>query len=250
MRHYLYISNVKLDMYYEQIPPKLREKIAVDLKIDLKILAATIRKQASTESRYQKLQLVEQYLRNNEKVGSIKEPATWFAGTESMKYGTISSGSKERGDLVLFGAKLPTSYIATNFESTNFECCLGLVGSRHHIVGFNEGNRVSATWSGGSVALGMVIEHLGQALAHKLDDPDNEYQGRHRVAESSTPAGSESDFDDTLQVVIKSVGNVENEGTPERLEFLAKTLTAGEHMWNGKTRWVVFGTPLYVAKAD
>jgi hypothetical protein len=24
MRHYLYISNVKLDMYYEQIPPKLR----------------------------------------------------------------------------------------------------------------------------------------------------------------------------------------------------------------------------------
>ena len=69
MRHYLYISDVKLDMYYKQIPPPLRDKIAVDLKIDLKIFSATIKEQPLEESRYQKLRLVEQYLRNNGKGG-------------------------------------------------------------------------------------------------------------------------------------------------------------------------------------
>jgi hypothetical protein len=240
MRHYLYISDVKLNMYYEQIPPKLRDKIAVDLKIDLKIIGATIKEQPLPESRYQKLQFVERYLRDNEKVGSIKEPATFFAGTADMKYGTIASGSKERGNLVLFGAMFP----ASDYVATNFECCLGLVGSKHHIVGSNEPNRVSETWTEGSLALGMVVPHLGEALAHKLDNPDlddrdNESQGRHRS------------HDDTLDVVIKSVDNVWKLGQArEKLEFLAKRLTAGEHMWEDKTREVVFGTPLFVAKVD
>lgn len=242
MRHYYYISDVKLDMYYGQIPPKLRDKIAVDLKIDLKIIGATIKEQTLPESRYQKLQFVERYLRDNENVGSIKEPATFFAGTVGMKYGTISSGSKERGDLVLFGAMFPAgAYVATNFD-----WCLGLVGSPHHMEGSNKPNRVSATWTEpGSVTLGMVVEHLGQALAHKLDNPDlddrdNESQGRHRA------------HDDTLDVVIKSVDNVWSLGKePEKLEFLAKRLTAGkQHMWKDKTRDVVFGTPLFVAKVD
>ena len=234
MRHYLYISDVKLDMYYKQIPPPLRDKIAVDLKIDLKIFSATIKEQPLEESRYQKLRLVEQYLRNNEKVGSVKEPATWVAGTEPMKWATISSGSEKRGDLVLFGAKLP-SYIATNSDVPR-ECRVGLVGSRHHIVGY-KGEGRAAEYAGSS-ALGDVVQHLGQALAHKLDDLDSEYQGRHR---------SKSDHD-TLEVVIKSVGGLS--GDEQRLEFLAKKLTAGPKHRQGRTIEVVFGTPLYVAMSD
>jgi hypothetical protein len=114
----------------------------------------------------------------------------------------------------------------------------------------SSGHRVSES-ALTSVALGVVVQHLGQALARNLDELDSEY-GRHR-SKSLEPKQNAQEFSsasdhDTLDVVIKSVGKLQ--GNPERLEFLAKTLTAGPQMWQGKTRWVVLGTPLYVAMAD
>lgn len=38
MKYYIYISSLKVDMLFEQLPAPLKKKIAAELKIDLKIL--------------------------------------------------------------------------------------------------------------------------------------------------------------------------------------------------------------------
>jgi len=50
LRYYLYVSNTKLDMLFEQIDPALRRRISAEAKVDLKLASLTLRR-ADTPTR-------------------------------------------------------------------------------------------------------------------------------------------------------------------------------------------------------
>ena len=58
MRYYVYVSDSKVDMLYSQMPSGLRDRIAAELKIDLKVVSVSVSGRRSEETRYSKLQLV------------------------------------------------------------------------------------------------------------------------------------------------------------------------------------------------
>ena len=41
MRYYVYVSDSKVDMLYSQMPRGIRDRIAAELKIDLKVISAS-----------------------------------------------------------------------------------------------------------------------------------------------------------------------------------------------------------------
>lgn len=62
MRYYIYVSTAKVDMLYEQIPPKLLQRLVVEAKVDLKVLSVSVQSARTDASRYERLDLVEAYL--------------------------------------------------------------------------------------------------------------------------------------------------------------------------------------------
>jgi hypothetical protein len=117
VRHYAYVSDTKVEMLYAQIPEKQRARIITELKLDLKAVAVSVKDSPTEETRYSKLKVVDQYLRDHEEVGSIDNPRAYFAGTAMMKWCPFG-----REDIVYFGG-------AT--EQTVF----GLGGSMKQVIG-------------------------------------------------------------------------------------------------------------------
>src|SRR2546430_8272052 len=77
LKYYLYVSDKKVDMLYQQVPKRMLQKIASELSINLKLVAAevgaTIKSASSEETRYSKLKIVAKYIEEHENVGTIDE---------------------------------------------------------------------------------------------------------------------------------------------------------------------------------
>ena len=119
VRYYVYASDVKIDMIYSQIPPKLLSRIVGELKLDLKVLALSLRKRETDETLYSKLGVVENYLDNEFEVGSVAESGAWFRGALPMRSGVCAPGTKVSWAFVsearpLLRSSSPTgSYVTT-----------------------------------------------------------------------------------------------------------------------------------------
>jgi hypothetical protein len=236
VKYYLYISDAKLEMLYGQMPVKIRDKIAAELKIDLKVIGATVSIKDRPETRYSKLDLVREYLITNFPVGSIAHPDSYFSGTVPMQWGLITS--PESGKVVYFGGNVDN-------------VVLGLAGSRHHVVGYQgEGVVGAPDFSYGSSFAPMVIKAIEDGLAAVIDRPETAESGsviqlreRHPVDFSKTPDAR------ALDTVLYATENLL--GPTQRLEFLAKRLLMGKVSVSTEEKVdVLLGTPLYVALAD
>lgn len=115
MKYYLYVSDTKVDMLYAQIPRGLLDQLSAELKIDLKIVALTLRPNAEPRTRYAKLRLVVEYLRRNEPFGWLVSPAAYFQQTLPVRWGIA-------GSTVVFVARRGSTLV-------------GLTGSQHHLTG-------------------------------------------------------------------------------------------------------------------
>ncbi|HWL85380.1 MAG TPA: hypothetical protein VNO21_06240 [Polyangiaceae bacterium] len=63
MRYYTYISDTKIDQLLPQISPSTKKKLAAELKIDLKILAGSIRtEQDLVDNRISRCDVVTRYI--------------------------------------------------------------------------------------------------------------------------------------------------------------------------------------------
>nr|WP_232626870.1 SAVMC3_10250 family protein [Streptomyces alfalfae] len=85
MSYYLYVSGTKLDMLYEQIPPKLLKRLAVEAKVDLKVLSVAVQSPRADVTSYDKLDLVEAYLEREFDVSWMTEPRPWFRGDLELR---------------------------------------------------------------------------------------------------------------------------------------------------------------------
>jgi hypothetical protein len=87
LKYYLYISDSKLSMLYDQLPERTRSKLAAELKIDLKVISATVKKGETQQNQLSKLEVLVEYLNESEEVGSIELPGKYFSGCLPMRWG-------------------------------------------------------------------------------------------------------------------------------------------------------------------
>ncbi|MGW7067826.1 DUF7019 family protein [Streptomyces sp. NPDC054855] len=118
MRYYLYVSGSKLDMLYGQIPPKLLKRLAVEAKVDLKVLSVAVQSPRADQSAYDRLDLVEAYLERECDVSWMTEPRPWFRGDLGLRIGGY--GTPDR----------PTFMTGREGDTV-----IALIGSAHHLIG-------------------------------------------------------------------------------------------------------------------
>jgi uncharacterized protein DUF7019 len=102
LKHYIYISDTKVDMLYAQIEKRLLNRFSVELSIDLKPLGAgvgaTIKPTSAEETRISKLRLVAKYLEEQQHVGWIDAPGTYFKGSLPMDWGVAVDREAAKSD--------------------------------------------------------------------------------------------------------------------------------------------------------
>jgi hypothetical protein len=197
-------------MLYPQIPSGLRDRIAADLKIDLKLVAVSLSEKPSDETRYSKLQLVTDYLERESLIGDLETPGLFIRGVLPMRWGPLRAD-----DAVFFSAVTETTVVA-------------LGGSLMHVIGAPGASQTSAH----SALYGL----LGAIKRSEKFDR----QANIRLTDSDH-------LDPTMNGLLSAYIAAERmSGPPQTLEFLARSLLQGEI--EGKV--VILGSPLYVALAD
>jgi hypothetical protein len=113
LRYFIYISDAKLDMLFEQIDLGTRKRISAELGLDFKIVNVSVRQADDpAKTRAYKLSAVERFIDTHHVVGSIKEPGSeYFRGTTDMEWGfpvadtVCFRGSDEGRSFCLIGSR-------------------------------------------------------------------------------------------------------------------------------------------------
>ena len=75
MKYYLYVSDSKVDMFIPQMADDRKKKIAIDFKIDLKLLSASWKSEKeAVNERIQRLEAVSSFIRNWGNIGTTDNP--------------------------------------------------------------------------------------------------------------------------------------------------------------------------------
>lgn len=217
MRYYLYVSTAKLDMLYEQIPPKLLRRLAVEAKVDLKVLSVSVQSPRAEASTYDRLDIVEAYLDREFDVGWMTEATPWFRGEAGLR-------------IAGYGAQDSPTFMAGRDGDT----LVALIGSGHHLIGYEAAPDMARVGHSGLPSLFGLLkdlpEHWLRFVASDRDDPP---PSEHDVV------GQVLTFSEALTV------------PPVHCEFLARRLMRGTvTLDDGRRQQVVVGTPLYVSMAD
>jgi hypothetical protein len=221
MKYYVYISGTKVDMLYSQIPKKIRDKIAVELGINLGMFSPNVkRKENHEKTRIEKLRLVVNYIENNMDVGTVGQPLEYFKGSLPMRWKALGSHSS----LVYFGG-----------ITANKITIVGLGGSMIHVIGDQPVESSEPRKS--SKVIGSQAVGIESVLYEVLKLPEK------KIADYYLEDNTE------LLTAVSHVTRTINSPL-QRLEFLAKRLVEGTHKEYDKSWHVVLGTPLYVAMAD
>ena len=215
MRYYVYVSDSKVDMLYSQMPSGLRDRIAAELKIDLKVVSVSVSGRRSEETRYSKLQLVTAFLEQNAAIGSVDAPEAYFRGRLPMRWGPYGSRDSE---MVYFGSIAKGTVV-------------GLGGSMRHVIGA-VGESVAPT---GTPGVPSAPFYITSVLRHEL--------GLAPASVDDDVLGFEDTWDSNVLNATRRM-----RGPLQELDFLARRLLFGTYHDTGIR--VLLGTPLYVALAE
>jgi hypothetical protein len=211
-RYYIYVSDTKLDMLFEQINLRTRKSISVELRIDLKLASVTLsNSDAPAPARMAKLQIVEEYIIRNCEMGTIKDSSTaYFCGTMDMQWAWLESWhSNDASPIVLFRGEEESQLVM-------------LAGSRRHVIGEPPDMTARA---------GSALPHIVTAIrSHFPDDPAIAELPFQPPKWTQPLRAREALFKDT---------------PAQRMDFLAVPL-AENYIEDGH---LVLGTPIYVALA-
>lgn len=251
LRYYVYISDYKLDMLYEQVSPALRRRISGELTVDLKVASLTLRGNDQPEAtRMEKLRVVERYIDKHHHLGDISDPGReFFRGTMDMQWGWLAPReAREDNDR---GKGIPQDW---REEHGWEQLCWGderispivifrggqrhaqgvdfvlLGGSRKHALGSGAENDPAALQSGGS-----LMSHLITALERYVSQLRGFNPREGYLPDMSAKCAIESGLCMTMK------------GPRQRLNFLAVPYGRHEIKFKNGTLRGVIGTPIYVA---
>lgn len=217
MRYYIYLSAVKVDMLYAQIPPKLLRRLAVEAKVDLRVLSVAVQSVRADTTAYDRLDLVEAYLDREFDVSWMSEPTAWF-----------------RGDLGLRIAGYGESNSPTLMTGRDGDVVVALIGSAHHLIGYQASPDMAGIGYSGLPSMFRLLQDIPPEWEHQFN---SRWHTRMPNRESVTHEAVH--FAESLTV------------PPVYCEFLARQLMRGTvTLEDGRVLTVVIGTPLYVAMSD
>jgi hypothetical protein len=254
LRFYIYISDYKLDMLYEQISPARRRRISGELKVDLKLAGLTLRGSEQSEAtRMTKLRAVERYINKYHDVGDVSNPGQeFFRGCMEMQWGWLTPQiDKERGDCrcgqsprcwISFGhgavcghGENPSPVVMfRGMKRREGEADFVLLsGSRRHVLGAGAEDDPAAVVLGGSLMSGLVM-----ALEKYVSQLEDFSPFRSRLRDGSPGA----------RIAVEAGMFMPMKAAPrQRLKFLAVPFgRADVELKNGILHGIV-GTPIYVA---
>ena len=224
LKFYVYISGSKVEMLYQQIPQSARSTLAAELKLNLTVIEAMLKKEVPIETRISKLRVVSEYIEKNLDVGSIDKPGAYFKGTLNMRWGPWlewaimeNRRADEKGQMVWFSGETPHTIV-------------GLGGSSKHIIGREEKRDLPDSMSNLACILGLLADEL-QLPFPSLCRSMSESEIRRRA----------------LQAVEDAVHMISRVPS-QRLEFLSKAFLVGPSVHRDKH--VLIGSPIYVAMAE
>lgn len=152
VKNYVYVSDTKINMIYDQIASPDVEKTGAEYGLDVKILKWVGKRETEkVVTQMKKLERVVEFIKNSKTVGTVDEPSTYFFGTLEMRWGSLN------GEMALFVGETSRTGVA-------------LGGSVKHIIG------QSADTSAASSVLPAIFtvfkKHTDAELAHTYPHPD------------------------------------------------------------------------------
>jgi hypothetical protein len=228
MKYYIYISDAKVDMLFPQVPHEIKKKVALEFKMDLKLLSASRKTETETEdNRIARLETVADFIRQFGKVGSVDQPDEYIDDCMTLKWGDYAAGWDEKSPVVYFGGETDRTIV-------------GLGGSSKHIIG-SQGETSSHSHSATPFLIKFLAEELGLQGSKKLKqaEEDIKYLGDGRFS----------------PITAVELATLQMNGPEQRLEFLAKKLMYGpvqryDDEPEYRDKHVLLATPLYMALAD
>ncbi len=219
MRYYLYVSTAKVDMLYGQIPPKLLRRLAVEAKVDLKVVSVAVQSPRADTSAYDRLDLVEAYLEREFDVGWMTEPTAWFRGDLGLR---IAGYGDANGPTLMMGEDGDT--------------LVALIGSAHHLIGYQLAPDMPRVGFSGLPSMFALLRDFPPEWESQMRVPRR--NGR-RTADGASIMREVRQCAQALTV------------PPVYGEFLARQLLRGTvTREDGREMTVVIGTPVYVAMSD
>jgi uncharacterized protein DUF7019 len=211
---YVYLSDTKIEMLYAQIPSRLRDRIAADLKIDLKVISVTVKEREPVESRFSKARIVVQQVQHDYDIGTVDDPRPYFEGSLQLRWG-VYPDARIGEPLVYFGG-------------VTRQTILGLGGSARHLVGAVPLTAGSTFSLGGSAlpSILTVISHADQTTETADDDDKGD----------CAALGEVQAFTNGMT------------GPRQALQFLAQRLLTGRAT-DQRYQSVLLGSPLFVARS-
>jgi hypothetical protein len=125
LSYYIYVSDAKLDMLFEQIQQSALKSLSAEVKVDLKLASVTLhRAEDPGPARMAKLRIVKRYIEKHHHIGSIQEPGgEYFQGQMNMRWGRLTGFRAEDA--------LPIVYFRGQQDSRT----VILAGSSRHLLG-------------------------------------------------------------------------------------------------------------------
>ena len=123
--YFVYVSNSKLEMLYEQIPRAQRESFCIKLGIDFGIIKANFSTTNYKNTQTEKLKIVEEFIKR--KIRTIYFPKTYFYGKLNMVWGPYY----DYENFVYFGGSQDGIQAGLGGTMTN---CIGMHGKQNEEV--------------------------------------------------------------------------------------------------------------------
>jgi hypothetical protein len=215
-KSYLYISDLKVDQLFEQLPDAQRRRLSHNLKLDFKLVSYSIAESPRPEAtRQARLAAVCRAIDTSE-VGTVEDPQLYVRGSAPMKYGRYPVSRKGPKDVVFFVGHGTGSRL------------VALGGTAHHLVG-STGER---PWSNSGIA----------SLLDALRTESFRISGGVKPPRPDHDLGLPGAWPAEAAQVWR-----EHPGPEQQVEFLALKLavTSDYPLWGGPD--VLLGSPIYVA---
>ena len=227
MKYYIYISDDTLEMLYSQLPVPMRKMLAAELKIDFKVISATVKDRLPEESRYSLLKIFCKHLRENGLVGGIDTPKSYVSCALPMHLVT----ARAFRDFPCF------------FSGHTERTAIALGGSPKHLIGQPPLDEHSM---GGRSNLLALSESLYRYFGLESDIKPGEDAAPHAVT-GVRPSGVGPET--LYSVVILDRDNTRRGYHTMEVEFMAKVLLHGRELKlkDQTLTSVLLGSPLYVA---
>jgi hypothetical protein len=230
VKYYIYISENKIQMLYEQTADAGRGSVEATVGFDVKLLKASIKKERGVpESSIGKLRTVVEELNKNDLVGRIDENKQYIRGTLPLVWGRYGMSYPKEGPITFWG-----------YNSDKI--ALGMAGSSYHVLG-NQREGSAHSHSLTPAILAWFHEHLHEPIppGDVVGQQSIELLEETRLLESYDIANA------TWLAVTQMLGE------RTTYNFVAKVLHRSkwpEGFRSSKISTIILASPLYVAMEE